>query len=305
MGLRRNLTYAVTFVATAAFIVSCSNGGGQSEATQKLLSSYSPQPANLRLSLTDAPKQDLKEVNVNVAHMELFLKKGEIQKRLILAQDLGMVNLLSLRNGVLLPMADVDMPDGVEITHIRMVLKGENNHAIRMDDSRCDMQTPSGQQSGIKIQLKTPIVIQSGYRYSMIVDFDAAKSVVIRGNGTCLLKPVIKLLTATRQQIEDDSSGGDDGGSTGGEDTGGDGSTGGDDGTGGSDDGSTGGDGNTNPDEPITDGTDTNVDPNAPTEYDFFDDNGFPIPPEELGFDPYDPSTYPDGITIQDLWMYF
>lgn len=285
MGLKRNLKYTGIFFVTSAFIAACSSGGGSSEATQKILSSYSPQPANLRLSLTDAPKQDLKEVNVNVAHMELFLQKDGVQKRLILAQNLGMVDLLTLRNGVLLPMADVDMPDGVEITHIRMVLSGDNNHAIRMDDSRCEMQTPSGQQSGVKIQLKAPIVIQSGYRYSMVVDFDAAKSVVVRGNGTCLLKPVIKLLTATRQVIDTPPA---EGGETGGDTGGGTGSE------------------NPNPEEPITDGTDSNVDPNAPTPPDdYFDEDGFPLPPEELGFDPYDPSTYPEGVTIDDLYMYY
>ena len=265
-------------------VLSCSNGSGGggggsgssleavADTPSETLSSYAPKHSNLRLSLTDAPKHDFKAVNVNIDKMELFLKKGATEKRLIIAQNTGMVNLLDLRNGVLLPLADVNLPEGVQITQIRLILNGQNNHSLFMDDRRCEMQTPSGQQSGVKIMLKTPITIENGFQYSMVVDFDAEKSVVVRGNKTCLLKPVIKLLTATKQPFPDD-------------------------------------DGNTNPapdnEEPITDGTDSNVNPDDQSNTNFLDENGFPIPPDQLGFDPYDPSTYPPEITIDDLWMYF
>jgi hypothetical protein len=98
-------------------------------------------------------------------------------------------------------MQDLTLGAGTEITGIRLVLKGDNNHSIKSDDSRCEMQTPSGQQSGIKIHLAQPFTLENGSRYSMIMDFDAEKSVVLKGNGECLLKPVLKLLTVTRTPI--------------------------------------------------------------------------------------------------------
>lgn len=154
--------------------------------------------SNLRISMTDAPSRDLKSVFVNVAHVELFIKRGSSEARLIVAQNLGMVDLLTLRNGVLLPLQDVQLPVGVEVKSIRLVLKSDNNHGIKADNSRCEMQTPSGQQSGIKVHLAAPFVLENNYVYSMVMDFDAEKSVVIKGNGDCLLKPVLKLLQVTR-----------------------------------------------------------------------------------------------------------
>ena len=157
---------------------------------------------NLRISLTDAPSKNLKSVFVNVDHAELFVAKGGARGRIIVSQNLGMVDLMTLRNGVLLPMEDLSLSAGLQITGIRLVLKGENNHAIKSDNSRCEMQTPSGQQSGIKIHLAQPFTLKTGSVYSMVMDFDAAKSVVVKGNGGCLLKPVLKLLSVTKIPLD-------------------------------------------------------------------------------------------------------
>ncbi|MGZ3748085.1 MAG: DUF4382 domain-containing protein, partial [Pseudobdellovibrionaceae bacterium] len=190
-------------------ILACQNnpgGNGNSLlATNSLnsayLSSYPLSGNNLRLSIKDAPSKDLKNVFVNVDHAELFIKKGNTEGRLIVSQGLGLIDLMTLRNGVLLPMQDLNLPTGVEISAIRLVLNGDNNYSIKSDDSRCEMQTPSGQQSGIKIQLSQSFLLEEGQTYSMVMDFDAEKSVVIKGNGDCLLKPVLKLMQVTKTTI--------------------------------------------------------------------------------------------------------
>lgn len=92
----------------------------------------------------------------------------------------------------------MQLPVGFEVKSIRLVLKSDNNHGIKADNSCCEMQTPSGQQSGIKIHLAAPFVIENNYVYSMVMDFDAEKTVVVKGNGDCLLKPVLRLLQVTR-----------------------------------------------------------------------------------------------------------
>jgi len=245
-------------------------------------------PSNLRLSLTDAPSKDLKSVWVNVDHAELFVRKGGGQGRLIVAQNMGMVDLMTLRNGVSLPMQDMTLPVGTEITAIRLVLKTDNNHGIKNNGSRCEMKTPSAQQSGIKIHLAQPFTIEQGQSYSMMMDFDAEKSVVVRGKkGGCLLKPVLKLLSVVKAPIpvpEDESGGGteenpgDTGGDNGG-DTGGGTTPGSDDGT------------------PITDGNDGNTgggdggatDPDTVPD----DGGGFEIPIDAADDSPI--------ITIDDL----
>jgi hypothetical protein len=293
----RKMLIATGIATTIGSVLACSNSGssglgstpsGLVPSGSTPLSSFPAVSSNLRISLTDAPSRNLKSVFVNVDHAELFVNKGGSQGRLIVAQNLGLVDLMTLRNGVLLPMQDLTIPAGTEITQIRLVLKADDNHGVKSDDSRCEMQTPSGQQSGIKIHLSQPFTIDSNYTYSMVMDFDAEKSVVVKGNGGCLLKPVLKLMTVTKVAVPapDDGSGGT--GNEPGDDNGTDPST--DPGT--VTDPSTGGDIIT-----VTDGTDTNVgggdggatDPNTVPN----DGGGFEIPT-----DPVDPTPV---ITTTDL----
>ncbi len=173
-------------------------------------SSFSQTPNNFRLSLVDAPKDDIKAVNVNVDHVEILLEKGGKQARVIAAADLGIIDLFQLRNGVKLPLLDANIPQGVAVKQIRLILKSSGNSITKSDDSICELKTPSAQHTGIKLILKNPVQFENGYSYSIIVDFDAEKSVVLQGNGNCLLKPVLKLKSATRVSEQQAQSGGEE-----------------------------------------------------------------------------------------------
>lgn len=195
----RSLKFALGTVLTVS-ILGCNNGSQVSgtsieSSASSSVTSYPATGNNLRLSLTDAPSKELKNVFVNVDHAELFVRKGSGVGRIVVGQNLGLIDLLTLRSGVTLPFEDVKLPVGLEITAIRLVLKSNDNHSIKSDDSRCEMQTPSAQHSGIKILLAQSFTIEDGKTYSMVMDFDAAKSVVVKGNGDCLLKPVLRLLS--------------------------------------------------------------------------------------------------------------
>lgn len=204
--MKKNHLWMMAVISTAAAMAACSRQGTVDTSGNAYLSSYPQEKTdNLRVSMTDAPSKDLKHVFVNVAHAELLVSNGGKNSRIIVAQGLGLVDLLTLRNGVLLPMQDFELPEGVVITGIRLLLEGDNNHAIKKNDERCEMQTPSGQQSGIKILLSEPFTIEEGKDYSMVMDFDAEKSVVIKGTGECLLKPVLKMLAVTSKDHNDDS----------------------------------------------------------------------------------------------------
>ena len=204
--MKRNNLWMVAVISTATAMAACSRQGTVDTSGNAYLSSYPQEKTdNLRVSMTDAPSKDLTNVFVNVSHAELFVNSGGKNSRIVVAQGLGLVDLLTLRNGVLLPMQDFSLPEGVQVTGIRLVLNGDDNHAIKKNGERCEMQTPSGQQSGIKIHLSEPFTIEEGKDYSMIMDFDAEKSVVVKGTGDCLLKPVLKLITVTSKDDSDDS----------------------------------------------------------------------------------------------------
>lgn len=160
--------------------------------------------ALVRFKLTDAPNHDLKSVFVNIDHMEVLVAGASKQGRLKLAKGLGMVDLLTLQDGVTLPLQDIVAPANLKITQIRLVLKPEGHYATKGDGSICALQTPSAQKTGVKIILTNKVQFEAGHAYNIVVDFDAKKSVVVKGNGECLLKPVLKLKSATKTTLPEE-----------------------------------------------------------------------------------------------------
>lgn len=180
----------------SSFLLSACNKSGTTEFVN--ISPYYPTKlANLKLFITDKPLKDVSEVNVNIDHLELLLERSEKQARIKIAENLGKVNLLNFRNGVLLGVSDIAIPEDVSVKQIRMILKNSGHEVVHTDASICPLKTPSAQKAGIKILLKNPITFENNKSYAMVVDFDAEKSVVLKGNGECLLKPVLKLISAT------------------------------------------------------------------------------------------------------------
>jgi hypothetical protein len=174
---------------------SCGKSGSDNTQNTK---AFAKAPSNLYVALTDAPLDEALEVNVMIDQVEVFLDRGGTEKRLVLANNVGKVDLLKLRNGLLKGLGVANLPDGLTIKAFRLLLNADGNHVIKKDGSMCPMQTPSAQQSGVKILFKSPVTIDAGYSYLIVLDFDAEKSVVLKGKNECLLKPVIKVKSADR-----------------------------------------------------------------------------------------------------------
>lgn len=143
----------------------------------------------LVIHLTDAPADyeeiliDLQELWINVADDD----SGWTQLPL---EVTGQIDLLELANGNDTILFDDDYPSG-KISQMRMKL-GENNE-IKVDGEYHDLKTPSAQQSGLKFNIHT--TLEPGIEYEMWIDFDAARSIVAKGNGQYSLKPTIKVFT--------------------------------------------------------------------------------------------------------------
>lgn len=101
----------------------------------------------------------------------------------------GVYNLLDLTGGIDTLIATAGIPAG-KLQQIRLIL-GQNN-TIVVDGISYPLQTPSAMQSGLKLQVHEELV--GGVSYSILLDFDAAQSVVDQGNGQYSLKPVIRVV---------------------------------------------------------------------------------------------------------------
>lgn len=144
--------------------------------------------ARLEVRLTDAPG-DYEEVNVDIQGLQVHASTEEGEGGWIsLDVNEGVYNLLDLTGGLDTLLGTVELPPG-RVSQIRLIL-GDNN-SVTVDAQTHDLKTPSAQQTGLKVNIHADLV--AGVTYTVLLDFDAARSVVKAGNsGMFLLKPVIR-----------------------------------------------------------------------------------------------------------------
>lgn len=145
--------------------------------------------SQLTLKMTDAPAE-YEEVNVHVIGFEVnFENASGVEEWVSVPVNEGVYNLLELQNNVTVILAeDVNILPG-KINQMRLIL-GPNNSLLTTTGMH-DLKVPSGEQTGIKINVNT--VIKPDKIVILTIDFDAGKSVVEHGNGTYSLKPFITL----------------------------------------------------------------------------------------------------------------
>lgn len=100
--------------------------------------------------------------------------------------------MLSLTNGVLQQLGQIPLPTG-HYQRIRLVLTSNNSvvltTATGTDDADVALTTPGATQSGYKVVGN--FTVQPDTLTDLVLDFDACRSVVQKGNGTYSLKPVV------------------------------------------------------------------------------------------------------------------
>ena len=153
------------------------------------VSSNSNRTGTLQVKLTDAPAL-YDSVMIDIQKVEVQ-NVDSANGWVTLNDSTMMVNLLDLTNGAYKIIGQKQLDPGT-YPQIRLVL-GPDNYVVK-DGVRMNLTVPSGQQSGLKINANA--TIKADYTYKLLLDFNAAKSIVSTGNGkvggSLILKPVIK-----------------------------------------------------------------------------------------------------------------
>lgn len=146
--------------------------------------------ARLEIRLTDAPG-DYEEVNIEILEVKVHAEDGEGENGWkSLDVNSGVYNLLELTNGLDTLLGTVELPAG-KISQVRLILGSENT--IVDDGEVYDLKTPSAQQSGLKVKVNANLV--EGITYTILLDFDVARSIVKTGApDKYILKPVIRAI---------------------------------------------------------------------------------------------------------------
>jgi len=146
--------------------------------------------AVLHVMLTDAPA-DYDQVLIDIQDVQIHTSENDAEGSWqSLEVNAGVYNLLDFRNGMDTLLGTIALPPG-EVSQMRLIL-GPNNQLVT-NGNTYDLDTPSGQQSGLKFNIHAILV--EGITYTLWIDFDAARSIVERGNGEFGLKPVIRTYT--------------------------------------------------------------------------------------------------------------
>lgn len=144
-------------------------------------------PGSTRISvkLTDAPGA-YDAVILSIKSIVVVTNKGEQT----ITVGGGPINILNFRFGKDTLLAAQDIPAGT-IQQVRLVLNDSGNRVI-VNGTSYTLTTPSGQTSGVKLNVHDNLV--AGVGYTLRLDFDAAQSIVLTGNGKYILKPVIRAI---------------------------------------------------------------------------------------------------------------
>lgn len=149
--------------------------------------------ARVQVWLTDAPG-DFEAVYIDIQGVEIHTSEGNDEKgwQALDVQE-GVYDLLQLTNGLDTLLGEIEIPAG-KVSQIRLILGTENS--IKIGGEMLDLATPSAEQSGLKLQIHESFA--AGITYKILLDFDVARSIVLTGNETFKLKPVIRTITAAQ-----------------------------------------------------------------------------------------------------------
>ena len=167
------VTLSLVAVVSAGLFIACSKDNSDGG------------PTTLKVRMTDAPF-NADSVNIDTQEVRVNFR-NDSSGWMSLSTVAGVYDLLGLQNGVDTLLAVGVIPTN-SVQEIRFVLGSANT--IVISGVSYPLTIPSGSESGLKLKINKQL---NGPVDSLLIDFDAALSIHQTGNGTYMLKPVLKI----------------------------------------------------------------------------------------------------------------
>jgi len=174
------LTLALAFSILALLgFPGCSKDSGTNSAAQ----------GDIRMYMVDAPG-DYDAVNIVVTEVTVHMESAdEVTGWVIISDSARTINLLNLTNGTF-DILGAHRLDVGRYSQIRLKIGTGSN--VVVDGTTYALNIPSGSQSGLK--LNHQFDIEADALYELTLDFDAAHSIHMTGNGQYQMNPVIRVV---------------------------------------------------------------------------------------------------------------
>ena len=158
-------TKALVVTAAVAFLAAC-GGGGDGDKSQT---------GSLKLSITDAPMDDVDEVWVKFSAVEFKPEGGAPVLNTLSAQQ--SLNLLALQEGRTAVLVNEAVLPAGRYEWIRLIVDNVPNvrdSYVMADGMECELTVPSGAESGLK--MNRGFTLPADGSVALTVDFDLRKS---------------------------------------------------------------------------------------------------------------------------------
>ncbi|HKJ30467.1 MAG TPA: DUF4382 domain-containing protein [Balneolales bacterium] len=145
----------------------------------------------IKVHMTDKPSHgNIQALTVDITKIEIHETASDSggNRWQTISDSAQKVNILDLSDGKTTLLGSKDLQSGT-YNQIRLILGSDNT--VTADGNTMPIKIPSGQQTGIKINVNTKIQLQQGKTYNLLLDFNVAQSIHETGNGRYMMKPVI------------------------------------------------------------------------------------------------------------------
>lgn len=190
----------LAFLATGLLFTGCDKFDATTKTDETAVKSGY---GRLSVKITDSPFDisTVESATVTISKIEMRQKDAsEGNPFLVLTTNPVTVNIFELRNGITEELVNLEVPKG-DYDLVRIYVDGGSLKLKNIDDP-FNLKFPSGEQTGIKVFIDPVIHVEGGISAELILDFDLAKSFVMRGHNArngFIFKPVIKAVNNSTQ----------------------------------------------------------------------------------------------------------
>ena len=157
----------------------------------------------LSVKITDGPFDisTVESATVTISKIEMRQEgASDGEPFLVLTMNPVTVNIFELRNGITEELVNLEVPEG-DYDLVRIYV---NEGSLKLKDINepFNLKIPSGEQTGIKVFIDPVIHVEGGISAELLLDFDLAKSFVMRGHNArngFIFKPTIKAVNNSTQ----------------------------------------------------------------------------------------------------------